>query len=244
MNTMYATGCKSILWHLVNAVILTAFLYFVGIYPIDLLALQISGPHNTIIAGIIIEVSFTFLSWLILEASRVLESQLFCVQREAVGTFLWEGSDIIKNKNDLEAYTMNAYAFFSTEGIPVDRRITKEQCERFFTYSNAYIHRLKLNGASDQKYERAERLCMVAVEMALLCAVAVLFTVGAYFADQTAETIVRSSIAIAVSLLAAYIAAEAYKSAVKAWVCNVQAVYDDCVKKYDPKLNGRNYKSV
>lgn len=48
MNTMYATGSKSILWHLVNAVILTAFLYFVGIYPIDLLALQISGPHNTI----------------------------------------------------------------------------------------------------------------------------------------------------------------------------------------------------
>lgn len=85
---------------------------------------------------------------------------------------------------------------------------------------------------------------MVAVEMALLCAVAVLFTVGAYFADQTAETIVRSSIAIAVSFLAAYIAAEAYKSAVKAWVRNVQAVYDDCVKKYDPKLNGRNYKSV
>jgi len=126
MNTMYATGSKSILWHLVNAVILTAFLYFVGIYPIDLLALQISGPHNTIIAGIIIEVSFTFLSWLILEASRVLESQLFCVQREAVGTFLWEGSDIIENENDLEAYTMNAYAFFSTEGIPVDRRITKE----------------------------------------------------------------------------------------------------------------------
>lgn len=173
-----------------------------------------------------------------------MESQLFCVQREAVGTFLWEGGDIIENENDLEAYTMNAYAFFSTEGIPVDRRITKEQCERFFTYSNAYIHRLKLNGASDQKYERAERLCMVAVEMALLCAVAVLFTVGAYFADQTAETIVRSSIAIAMSLLAAYVAAVSYKSAVKAWVRNVQAVYDDCVKKYDPKLNGRNYKSV
>ena len=123
-----------------------------------MLALQISGPHNTIIAGIIIEVSFTFLSWLILEASRVLESQLFCVQREAVGTFLWEGSDIIENENDLEAYTMNAYAFFSTEGIPVDMRITKEQCERFLTQSNANILGWKLNGATDKKKEREDGL--------------------------------------------------------------------------------------
>lgn len=229
MNGVNASYARAAFCYLVNAVVLTAEVYFVGLLPVEMFASLIPKEHSILIAWVVLEVAFAFLTWMLLWLMRKLEDSVFKVRKKAVCSFLKDGSGIITNKSDLEAYRKNASSFFNLQrdaGQKVD--FTEDQSERFFNTCYEYIHKMGQGAACDRLYGHMEYLCLTMIELFGLCIVAIIYACVLFFSGNSA-LIARPMVAAFVFLAGGVICIWLYKSAVKAWVWKVQAVYDVCV---------------
>lgn len=229
MNGVNTSYTRAAFCYLINAIVLTAEVYFIGLQPVEMFAGLIPQEHNILIAWVVFVVAFAFLTWMLVWLVRTLEKSLFKVRKKSIISFLKDGSGIIANKCDLEAYQKNASIFYG-------RQITKgqkeefsdDESERFFNSCDEYIHKIGQGAACDRLYGHMEYLCLTMVELFGLCVVAVAYVLSLAFFENSA-LIARPLVAAFVFFAGGVICIWLYKSAVKAWVWKVQAVYDVCM---------------